>query len=165
MTDQTPEPPPQPTEADQLADTVHTLQTIVNRVSEAVAVDEPAPAPADSPLRQRIAEALAEKFTAPHRGGQPASERLDQGMMRHFIVDDGYPAMAPVTPADAADAALAVVQPELDRLQRAIDNVRRFNQITADISCRVQAIEQARDTLEILAAALQPPADATEEQP
>lgn len=44
MTDQTtPEQPPAPSEIEQLRDSVNTLQTIVNRVREAVGTDEPAP--------------------------------------------------------------------------------------------------------------------------
>lgn len=50
VTDVDPAPPTAPTEAEQIAEQAHTLQTIVNRVREAVATDEPAwtpPPPGD----------------------------------------------------------------------------------------------------------------------
>ncbi|MDX3203027.1 hypothetical protein, partial [Streptomyces scabiei] len=83
------------------------------------------------------------------------------------------PAYCPSAPHDGpeadADAVLRAVEEhlhtrdtdiraELDRLQRAIDDVRRFNETTAEASCRVQAAEHARDTLNILDRALDPAA-------
>jgi hypothetical protein len=46
---------------------------------------------------------LAEKFTWPGLKDQPPSERVDQGMMYHFLAGDGYPSMAPVTPRQVAE--------------------------------------------------------------
>ena len=72
------------------------------------------------------------------------------------------------TEAESADAAAGsyagraeTAEQHRDQLQRAIDDVRRFNQLTADASCRVQAAEHARDTLQILDASL----NQTQEQP
>lgn len=43
---------------------------------------------------------------------------------------------------------------ERNQLQHALDEVRRFNQMTVDLSCRAEAIVQARDTLHVIDTAL-----------
>lgn len=59
----------QATEAEQLRDTIGTLQTIVNRVREAVATDQPAPAPVG--LRERLRTVLG-RFIDPDDDCMPA---------------------------------------------------------------------------------------------
>lgn len=54
-----------------------------------------------------IALHLARRFTSDGGRGVPPEERLDQGMMVHFIAEDGNPSMAPVTPRDVADEVLS----------------------------------------------------------
>jgi hypothetical protein len=49
------------------------------------------------------------------------------------------------------------VRTERDRYAAALDTVRDFNKLVADASCRVQAAEQARDTLNLLDRALNAP--------
>lgn len=54
-----------------------------------------------------IAIHLARRYTSAGPKNLPPEERLDQGMMSHFIAEDGHPSMAPVTPREVADAVLA----------------------------------------------------------
>lgn len=63
-------------------------------------------------LRQQIAAALAERYTIPGPDGQPVSQRLDHGMMVDFTAEDGYPASAPVTPNEVAEAVMPVLYRE-----------------------------------------------------
>jgi hypothetical protein len=67
------------------------------------------------------------------------------------------PPAAGATEYDIADAVLAERDEELaelsdqrDKLAAALDKVIRFNKLTAEGSCRVQAVDQARDTLSFI---------------
>ncbi|MBD3004817.1 hypothetical protein [Streptomyces sp. 5-10] len=65
-------------------------------------------------LRDHVAEVLAEKYAQPWPDDQPVSERVDQGMVRHFTAADGSRAMAPVTPVEAATVAVDALAAGLD---------------------------------------------------
>lgn len=52
---------------------------------------------------------------------------------------------------------VTALRAERDRYATALDKVRTFNKLTAEGSCRTQAIEQARDTLSIIDTALNAP--------
>ncbi|MEU9558011.1 hypothetical protein [Streptomyces fumanus] len=77
MTDQTgPEQPPAPSEMERLRDSVDALQTIVNRVREAVGTDTPAPVPAPADALHaalRRVHDLADRIEA----GAPWADNLD----------------------------------------------------------------------------------------
>lgn len=64
----------------------------------------------DGELERVIAVALAEKYTSPAREGVTPEQRLDQGMMNHFLAADGFPAMAPVTPREAAEVVTRILR-------------------------------------------------------
>lgn len=74
MTDETkPEQPPEPTEMEQLRDSVGALQTMVNRVREAVGADAPAPVRESyriSELETRVSDAEYERDRARQRAEQ-----------------------------------------------------------------------------------------------
>lgn len=109
------------------------------------ALRDPAPAP-DAGLREQMGLALAEKFTAPSRDDQPAAERLDQGMMHHFIAEDGYGSMAPVTPRQVAEVCDAVRDREIKQLRERLRKAERAADLLADSHRRA---EQAEDLLRI----------------
>ncbi|MFD0035571.1 hypothetical protein ACFVJK_46860 [Streptomyces sp. NPDC127172] len=54
-------------------------------------------------------------------------------------------------------ATVEQIRAERDRYATALDKVRGFNKLVADGSCRVQAVQQARDTLRILERSLNAP--------
>jgi hypothetical protein len=82
-----------PTDAEQVAATVHDLQTIVRRVREAVATDQPTPA-TDPELRRQLADAIralgkAETELAALRageepGGNPRADLTPEQWLWHF---------------------------------------------------------------------------------
>lgn len=92
--------------------------------------DQPTPDPADGPLRQRIADAI-------HRNRFPSSNW------------DRQPEFVRADYLDIADAVLAVVQPELDRLRRlAIDRADRIDDINfARATLRKRIAEQEEETM------------------
>ncbi|AXH66196.1 hypothetical protein SEA_SATIS_35 [Streptomyces phage Satis] len=53
-------------------------------------------------LETQIALELAERFTAPGANGKPVHLRLEHGMLDDITGPDGHPALAPVTPRQAA---------------------------------------------------------------
>jgi hypothetical protein len=65
---------------------------------------------ADLTLAERIELALAESFTAPGPSGYLPQFRVTQAMARHLVTPDGFPALAPVTPRDAAVAIMAALR-------------------------------------------------------
>lgn len=67
-----PEPPPEETETERLRDSMDTLQTIVNRVREAVGTDQPAPAEA----RVHELEQTARVLSALHRSAEDTVTRV-----------------------------------------------------------------------------------------
>lgn len=100
------------------------------------------------------------------------------GALYHVAHSDGT-STGPITPEQLADAVMTVVQPEIDRLrdelgsveetaadreqnalhwqertetaEAALAEVKRLCDLTIASSCRVQAIEQAEDTLAAIA--------------
>jgi hypothetical protein len=104
---------------------------------------------------------------------QAQRERRDRyaGVIRDRIKELTWPAPIPggrpmfgATEYDMADAVLDERDDELEQLradlkrnQRALAAVTRYNRTVAEHSCRVQAAEQARDTLAIIRDALNAP--------
>jgi hypothetical protein len=60
-------------------------------------------------------------------------------------------------PHTATEATVDQIRAERDQYAAALDKVRDFNKLVADGSCRVQAAEQARDTLHLLDRSLNAP--------
>ncbi|MEE1838162.1 hypothetical protein [Streptomyces sp. SP17KL33] len=143
-------------------------------------VSPPAVRPADALTYKRLVDALAALPTPPAVPRYPDKERRERyadiirNRIKTLTLPAPYPGAAPMAGAteyDIADVVLAAqdaetdpngelaqLRAERDRLQRAVDDVRRFNETTAEASCRVQAVEHARDTLNILDRALDPAA-------
>ncbi|WP_333745794.1 hypothetical protein [Streptomyces sp. IBSBF 2950] len=129
---------------------------------------------------KRLIDALAALPMPPAVPRYPDKERRERyadiirNRIKALTLPAPYPGAAPragATEYDIADVVLAAqdaetgpngelaqLRAERDRLQRAVDDVRRFNETTAEASCRVQAAEHARDTLNILDRALDPAA-------
>jgi len=84
---------------------------------------------------EAMAKALAEKFTS--TGKSTFEERLDQGMMHHFIAADGYGSMAPVTPRQAAVEAMSVVGPILELVWEMKDLLERSTTVINGLSQQV----------------------------
>ncbi|MBP5896362.1 hypothetical protein [Streptomyces scabiei] len=142
-------------------------------------VPQPTP-PRPALTYQQLREALAAIPTPLAVPRYPDDERRERyaHIIRTRIKTLTFPALYPgasptsgATEYDIADVVLAAqdaetgpdgeltqLRAERDRLQRAVDDVRHYNELTAEASCRVQAAEHARDTLNILDRALDPAA-------
>ena len=119
-------------------------------------------------LRQRYAEALAAKFTRPIprcdkwgenewvENPEPA-DRVEQTVSVLYEASDGHLSIRFPTCMEVAEVVAAVRDEDLqawreraESAEAAIARVRRLCELTIAASCRVQAIDQARDTLAAL---------------
>ncbi|WP_445524771.1 hypothetical protein [Streptomyces cyslabdanicus] len=104
-----PELPPAPTEAEQLRDTLRTLETIVNRVREAVGTSEPAPAaPADDAQRTARRASIRNLLDRAGRGiliGGTEGELLRQQVEAEMRLSDQRVAQAEERAEGRAQAA------------------------------------------------------------
>ncbi|MFJ6073669.1 hypothetical protein ACIQFU_22980 [Streptomyces sp. NPDC093065] len=104
MTDETkPEQPPEPTEMEQLRDSVSALQTMVNRVREAIGTDEPAPVRESYRIREletRASDAEYERGLARRR-----AEEAEAALVRVHHLAAAIHAGAPWTASHAETAA------------------------------------------------------------
>lgn len=149
MTDQTgPEQPPAPSEMERLRDSVDTLQTIVNRVREAVGTDTPAPAPVRESFRVRqlktqVSDAKYERNRAQERA-EAASRVGTQYMVR----------------AERAEAALQRVHDLADLIEAGapwadnLDNVARRIRDAATIPPGPDPVTPEREQLRAVIKAL-----------
>jgi hypothetical protein len=185
MTDETrPEQPPAQTETEQLRDSVSALQTMVNRVREAVGTDEPAPVRESYRIREletRVSDAEYERGLARRR-----AEQAEAALVRVHHLAAAIHAGAPwlANHAEAAArirAAIAGPAPtDEETVPRALfdENIRRHKGAIARVDELLAVIERvraARDRmargrnvdaiwcLDVLDAALAEPAPATAE--
>lgn len=115
-----------------------------------------------SHLRRIIALALAVQYTSPGHEDKPLEERLDQGMMRLYTAADGYVALTPVTPNQAAAMAYNAVEPYLSDVGRSShkfviltdwehDLVKKAAQKNQELKAEVQRLQQKVHELTALA--------------
>jgi hypothetical protein len=103
---------------------------------------------------------MTETTPAQTTPGRDLRERIAAVLAHHN--SDGSPSLNCYDPTHQRDLGLAddiltVIQPELDRrgaeierLNATIARVRKLCDLTIAVSCRAQAIDQARDTLAVL---------------
>ncbi len=126
MTDETrPEQPPEPSEMEQLRDSVNSLQTIVNRVREAVGTAEPAPVRESYRVRvleARVSDAEYERDRARERA-EAASQTGTRFMVR----------------AERAEAAIERVRRAVQEASTSVTPVRAGRTLAGQLAARVLA--------------------------